>query len=747
MKTGRIEYDCIFKGILALTLIVLSVIPIYAIAQNNGNSTSYKLTEFCEQSYDYKHGRIIYDSALNAIVTYEHYSQGFIITYLSNHSSYFVGVNGSVCYVFFDRHNSLLYVQTNNALCVYNGDKVIKALNSLGGLNSNSSFEFCYSAVDTSNGEIYALVATYIYPNEIVAINPNNYSVMVKKISSSGLSTFLNSIVYDSYNNKLFVLVDRNGNRGQIYSVNPSNLNLTLIANTSIGFAMGYYKDNLYVFVENTSPGNCTVDVVNTVTGNVTPTNLKLPSTNLAISLPNGEIYAGTSNGTYVINANTTSIAAEIPVTPNILSGMAYDPSNDLVFIDGTNLFLIAEVNPVSNSITGYLNAYPVEPDSMVYLGNSMLYLGTPNSHYLYQEQLSPLRIINLFGPFSNRITSIVYDPENGYLYIGLYHDEIVVFNPSNDSVVKEISYYPDFALTNCLDYIPSLNEVVATTSTGVVGVNATDNSVIYEFNTTFNPTQIAYDLSNNNIYLATQVHDAICVINAKNGSKVGTINLDVSAIPAIAYDPNTSYIYAATSNPSYFDVINADTGRVVYNVSIGFSPNKILYNPVNKLIYLLGTSGNGSGVIKVFYPYGFYFISTIGIKGSPGASVIIPQTGCLLITSSAVITEYPTLTYFNMLSLTQVVTQTTSQTTTQTTTQSNTQTTTQSNTQTSTQTSSQTTVEQTYTSQTISSTSTLTSPKPPTVTSRSSFNPLLIAIVVIVLLIIIGIILILRRR
>ncbi|BCU67873.1 hypothetical protein HS7_13100 [Sulfolobales archaeon HS-7] len=751
MKLEKIEYNNLVRALFAVTLIMLSIAPVYAVAQNSTSSTytngsvSYKLTEYCQQSFSFQYTRIVYDPILNAIIDYKLCSDGFTIIYLNNDSNCFVPVNGGICYIFFDEQNSLLYVQTTLTFCIFNGTEVIKTVNSLA--QGTEGYGFGKGGViDTSNGEIYSLVATYFTPNAnaIGVINTSNYSLIVENISHSGLYTFPTSIVYDNYTNKLFITVVRNESIGQIYSVNPYNLSLTLIANTSPAYAMTYYEDNLYVFLSNRSYGKCTMDVVNTLTGKVTPTNLQLPATNLAITLPNGEIYVATDDGTWVINANTTSVIAKIPVVPTAISSMAYDPQANLVFLDAENLFLIAEVNPVTNSVIGYANPYPVTPNSAVFdAKNSMLYLGMPYSDYLFEEQLSPLRIVKTIGPFSAHVTSIACDPENGYLYIGLYDNQIAVFNPMTNSIITNISYSPSKANSHYVDYIPSLNEVVVSTSSGVVGINATTNSVIYEVNTTLPPTEIAYDPNNGNLYLTNngylyQESKQICVINARNGNKVGIITAKAYDVTGVVYDPNTSYIYITTAHPSCFYAINPNTDTIVYNVSLGFTPSTLLYNPVNKLIYLVG-GVNEKGEIKVFYPYGSYFVSTITINGTPDAWTINPQTGCLVVTSSASQAFYPTLTYFNILSLAQAVTQTTTQSTTQTTFQQTSTQITQSTTETSTT--------QAQSSQTISTTPPVTSPKPPVTTSRSSFNPLLIVVVVVVLLVIVAMVLILRRR
>ena len=218
----------------------------------------------------------------------------------------------------------------------------------------------------------------------------------------------------------------------------------------------------------------------------------------------------------------------------------------------------------------------------------------------------------------------IVYVPYNHDLYVNNYQtDNISIISSFNNKVVSTISLTgsPQFSV-----YDPQ-NEKLYVSGlefrTGVIWViNVTNNSVVSAPSLPFDssPYGMVLDPYNGDIYVADYNNNDVFVLSSS-----GVI---VAYIPAgqqpygIALDPVNKMLYVTdydfnaliSGNPQEYNVtiINTVTNTFVKNVVPGTSPEGVVYDPINGLVYV---ANYRSGNISVISPATESIIQTLPAK------------------------------------------------------------------------------------------------------------------------------------
>ena len=180
--------------------------------------------------------------------------------------------------------------------------------------------------------------------------------------------------------------------------------------------------------------------------------------------------------------------------------------------------------------------------NGMIYLlDSSSLTIVNPNSSKV--ANVVPLPF-DLISPF---IAPPVFDSVNGYIYFAQIGspDHLLVFDTKSNTIVQNLSITNDIL---GLTYDPSHGAVYVASRGSVVVVNGIQTSG--SFSGCSSPASIVFDSSNGAVYEA--------------------------CIGESAYSGNSGFVLA--TNP---------TGSVIANTSTGTSPRGILYNSVNRQLYL----------------------------------------------------------------------------------------------------------------------------------------------------------------
>ena len=176
------------------------------------------------------------------------------------------------------------------------------------------------------------------------------------------------------------------------------------------------------------------------------------------------------------------------------------------------------------------------------------------------------MQIILLFQVllFDKSQKKIAYDPSNGYIN--------VVYRGSNNISVINVAN----------------NEIIANLSLGLTW-GVTGPLVSSE------PLDIAYDPSNNYLYLANTIGNSLILINGTTNTVVS--NIKVGIFPGgLAFDPTNDYLYVTdfyysdrpwpeglgnTSSNTVF-VISSITNKIIANISVGLDPIEVAVDTLN---------------------------------------------------------------------------------------------------------------------------------------------------------------------
>ena len=243
----------------------------------------------------------------------------------------------------------------------------------------------------------------------------------------------------------------------------------------------------------------------------------------------------------------------------------------------------------------------------------------------------APSSVLSGYSPWA-----ILYDPVNGYLYVGNEAQgvsDLIVVNTTSNSIVKKINVR--FYTVNPpegLGYDPADGYVyVAVASNGYNLLSVVDpstNSVVANITVGYYPSGIAYDPSNGYLYVADTASSEVSVINPSTNSVVGNIRMGTSP-NGIVYDPMTGFLYVTTSNNSVL-VIDPNSGSVIAAIRVGYNPIGITYDPQNGYIYVANSNSNSVSVID---PYNDSVVATVQVGKTPMDLVFDPKNGYIYVT------------------------------------------------------------------------------------------------------------------
>ena len=137
-------------------------------------------------------------------------------------------------------------------------------------------------------------------------------------------------------------------------------------------------------------------------------------------------------------------------------------------------------------------------------------------------------------------------------------------------------------------------------------------------------PQRLAYNPSNNLVYVANQLSDNVSVID-RTGQVLTVIQLEPTVLPgsnspvAIAINTNQTsstygMVYVAGSVANTISVIDA-THTVIDTIDVGVRPIDIAFNPTNEQLYV---SNFGSNNVSVIDPNSLSVIDTLNVQKAP---------------------------------------------------------------------------------------------------------------------------------
>jgi YVTN family beta-propeller protein len=281
-------------------------------------------------------------------------------------------------------------------------------------------------------------------------------------------------------------------------------------------------------------------------------------------------INAGSSNAGYVIYTlflnNNTLLKGNVMVNRTGVApyAIAYDSANNYIYVANSNSSNVSVINGATNSVIARISVWSGE-DGMAYDSvNNYIYIANGGSNNVSViNGVTNTVIANIFvGALPE---GVAYDPSNNYVYVG------------HGAYPQTLGLSILVFVINCAS-----NTVIANISVGSRGW----------------PDAIAYDSSNNYVYVANGGSNNVSVINGATNAVIASISVG-SEPYAIAYDSGNNYIYVC--NGDNVSVINGATNSVIASISVGSEPYAVAYDPSNNYIYVANFDSGSISIISTY--------------------------------------------------------------------------------------------------------------------------------------------------
>jgi YVTN family beta-propeller protein len=252
------------------------------------------------------------------------------------------------------------------------------------------------------------------------------------------------------------------------------------------------------------------------------------------------------SSSISVINIANNTLSATIPSIP-FPSGIVYDPSNQEIYAASSGE--IYAINAITNQVVTTISApsaHALAYDST----NQEIYVGT-TSDTMYV--ISGTTIVATITGLSEDPRTVAYDPLNDRVYVGVFDTEVVdVIDPSTNSIVQSINNVADPYLL----LFDSINGAIYdSSSNGLVSViSGSTNTLVTNITLSGAPlgttvSGMTLDTLTGNIYIGNEGgQNTVGVINGSSNQLLGSISgvAPPGDGPALAYVSANQDIYVA---------------------------------------------------------------------------------------------------------------------------------------------------------------------------------------------------------
>ena len=199
--------------------------------------------------------------------------------------------------------------------------------------------------------------------------------------------------------------------------------------------------------------------------------------------------------------------------------------------------------------------------------------------------------------------TSILYDPKNGYTYVGFaslnYSGIYVIANHT------EVSEIPTPLPPIIMSYNPQNGEVYVDLGLLISVINKT--TIVSNITLNGYISTMLYDRLNGILYASVDsfTNDStigeIYAINVSNNTIIGHVTIGNWSSQHMLLNPSNGYIYVSLWNGSI--IVLTPNLEIAGTINVNTSVISMLYDPVNGYIYVYGIGYNGLGDIVVINP------------------------------------------------------------------------------------------------------------------------------------------------
>ncbi|WP_460163163.1 YncE family protein, partial [Ruminococcus sp. 25CYCFAH16] len=333
----------------------------------------------------------------------------------------------------------------------------------------------------------------------------------------------------------------------------------------------------------------------------------------LNVSLTANSHYSYADYTTFTAYLNISGSSAPYSINMNFGGPLSYlQVYENGVYVPYYSMTNILEISSSTLSVNGGFGV-PGYPESALYVPQTgYWYIAESGAIYVYtpsvgnipaQEVGSISGVPSSFDSFFSNMTYI-----NGFIYAVNYGDNsVLVINTTSMSVQKTITVgngpqWPGYNPGAQLLYVPNYG------SDNISVISVVNNTVVKTFDLSSytsigtGPEGIAYIPANNELYVNMYDSGIVAVLNATTGKLIKYFNVGNSP-EQIILDPSNGLVYASGTGAGIYyghnvTIFNPLNNTMVTNISTTFGGAfGIQYNPVNKLVYV---AENGGGVAVI---------------------------------------------------------------------------------------------------------------------------------------------------
>ena len=238
----------------------------------------------------------------------------------------------------------------------------------------------------------------------------------------------------------------------------------------------------------------------------------------------------------------------------------------------------------------------------------------------------------------SSVICSMVYDPNNGFIYAtGFNRGSILALNTSDNKVENSLSIGKMCGGVYGITYDSRNGNLYASNGTIVLSVNASTLKVNGKLYAGSKPSGLLYDPDNNYLYVSDIGSNSVSVINVSSGSLVTSIGVG-SSPGYMVLDNISNNLYVSNSCSSSVSVINAATNSLVVNVILPSDPANLAFDFFNNEIFVADTSNHEVSAIS---GANNQIIANIVVGRSPSGVLYDPYDNLIYVSDTSCALEF----------------------------------------------------------------------------------------------------------
>ena len=316
-------------------------------------------------------------------------------------------------------------------------------------------------------------------------------------------------------------------------------------------------------------------------------------------------VYASTGDQVLAIGPSGTTLLGHAFAAP---SGIALDPTRDLVYVSNHGSTYVSVIDAATNRITGEIGGF-AQPDSAT------------------------------------------YNPRGDELFVGNEaNDSLSIVALGTNETVGTIAGVLPWAVL----FDTGTGDLYAETGTGLETIDGRTNAVLGNLTAYGSLVPMGLDPAHGRLFAYTRsdafypVPRYLLAFNTADFSVTWNTTWPDPSVTCLAYDPADNDLYVGLWGGGV-EVVNASDGRNVTFDPGPFMPQSVLYDPVNGYVYV--GAGIGEGSLWVLDPSSNQWLQTLQLAYSPNAMVLDPANQVIYISagmpqSGGLVIAVPSLMY-----------------------------------------------------------------------------------------------------